>query len=358
MPRLLIAASGTGGHLYPALVIAESLPVDWDVFWLGVPDRLETRLIPKKFKLKTIRVGGIQSRGIRKLLDLARLFASTASVFKILREQKIQIIFTTGGYISAPAILAAKLLRIPVILHESNAIPGRVTRLLGRFCKLVALGLPVSSNHLNGCRLLVSGTPVRSSFSEKQALPKWVPSGVGPLIVVIGGSQGAKGLNHMIREIAPQFLNRGCRIVHLTGQNDESLPKLDHLNFAEKIFSDEIPSLFQHADLVISRAGAGALSELAICQTPAILVPFPRAKDLHQDANALCAAEVGGALIVHEGKFSKIALEKSLDRLLKPSLISGHLFNPLLKRMGENMQKLALKNSKEILVDQLLRLVK
>ena len=142
MTRLLIAASGTGGHLFPALAVAEALPPDWSIHWLGVPDRLERELVPSRFPLHTVRAGGLQGRGLKKLWQLLRLLAATGTVRRLIRREGVDLVFSTGGYIAAPAILAARWCGVPVVLHESNAVPGRVTRLLGRLCSQVALGLP------------------------------------------------------------------------------------------------------------------------------------------------------------------------------------------------------------------------
>ena len=131
MTRLLIAASGTGGHLFPAIAVAETLPLKWKIRWIGVPDRLETEIVPKRYRLITIKVGGLQGSLFSKLIQLIRLLAASYQVQKIILREGIEILFTTGGYIAAPAIIAARLCGIPVVLHEANAIPGRVTKILG-----------------------------------------------------------------------------------------------------------------------------------------------------------------------------------------------------------------------------------
>ena len=148
MTRLLIAASGTGGHLFPALAVAEVVEADGLVRWLGVPDRLETSLVPERFSLITVKAGGLQGRGLKKIVQLFRLVLAIVSVRRVIKRESIEAVFTTGGYIAAPAILAARWCGIPVVLHESNAMPGRVTRLLGRLCSAVAIGLHLSLIHI------------------------------------------------------------------------------------------------------------------------------------------------------------------------------------------------------------------
>ena len=180
MPRLLIAASGTGGHLFPALAVADAMPADWSIQWLGVPDRMERQLVPSRYPLQTVRAGGLQGRGLSKLWNLVQLLRASGSVRRIIRREGIEAVFTSGGYIAAPAILAARWSGVPVVLHESNAVPGKVTRLLGWLCSRVAVGLPQAAARLPRCRPVVTGTPVRQAFLEPAPLPTWAPLGRAP----------------------------------------------------------------------------------------------------------------------------------------------------------------------------------
>ncbi|MCB4428254.1 undecaprenyldiphospho-muramoylpentapeptide beta-N-acetylglucosaminyltransferase [Synechococcus sp. MU1643] len=357
MTRLLIAASGTGGHLFPALAVAEAVEEQWLVRWVGVPDRLETQLVPEHFGLVCVNAGGLQGRGLTKLLQLLRLLLASVSVRRVIRRNEIDVVFTTGGYIAAPAILAARWCGIPVVLHESNAIPGRVTRLLGRFCSAVAIGIPAAAKRIPSSQPVLTGTPVRSSFLAPQPLPSWVPAGEGPLLVVMGGSQGAVGLNRMVRAAVPALLKQGCRVVHLTGDNDPDIEQLRHPQLVERRFSNEIPGLLQHADLVISRAGAGSLSELAVCRTPAVLVPFPQAADQHQEANAACAASFGAAVIVHQHEPNQPVLLNTVERLLATRLGQDKAAPDLLAQMREGMQALAERDAERQLAALLQTLV-
>ena len=345
MPRLLIAASGTGGHLFPALAVADAMPAGWSVQWLGVPDRLETQLVPRRYPLHTVRAGGLQGRGLRKLLNLLQLLQATRSVRRLIRREQIQAVFTSGGYIAAPAILAARWCGVPVVLHESNAVPGKVTRLLGRFCTQVAVGLPQAAARLPRCRPVVTGTPVRQAFLEPAPLPAWVPAGPGPLLLVMGGSQGAVGLNRMVRPLLARLSAAGVRVVHLTGSNDPESGQALPEGVVERPFSDDIPGLLQHADLAVSRSGAGALSELAVCRTPAVLVPYPAAADRHQDANAAAAAELGAAVIVWQHPPGEPALEQALWRLLGPRLRGAAASRDPLVAMAAAMEELAVREA-------------
>ncbi len=350
MTKLLIAASGTGGHIYPALSVLEALPESWNISWLGVEDRLEQAVLPKEYELITIPVHAIQAKGIGRYLQLIKLLFAIFLVARLIRTKNIDIVFTTGGYISAPSIIASKLCGVPVILHESNAFPGKVTRLLGRFCDQVALGLPVAEGYLRNCKLTLTGTPVRAEFLLPNSFPSWAPRGSTPLIVVMGGSQGAIGLNRMVRMVLPALLNKGYRVVHIIGTNDNPAG-INNPNFVEKIFTEDVSGLLQHADLVISRSGAGALSELAVCKTPAILIPYPYAADNHQDFNASYVAQFGGALIIHENVSGEQTLLNSIVRLLDKHSYVNDQGTTLLNKMSEGMGNIAFRDAHLGLVD-------
>ena len=213
-----------------------------------------------------------------------------------------------------------------------------------------------AADSISGSQPVLTGTPVRSSFLAPQPLPSWVPSGEGPLLVVMGGSQGAVGLNRMVRAILPKLLNQGCRVVHLTGGNDPEINQLQHPNLAERRFSDDIPGLLQHADLAISRAGAGSLSELAVCGTPSVLVPFPQAADRHQDANAACAASFGAAVIVHQHDPEDPVLATTIQRLLGTRLGQPDADAQLLLQMQQGMAELAERDANQQLAGLLQQL--
>ncbi|NER00023.1 MAG: UDP-N-acetylglucosamine--N-acetylmuramyl-(pentapeptide) pyrophosphoryl-undecaprenol N-acetylglucosamine transferase, partial [Cyanothece sp. SIO2G6] len=166
--RLLIAASGTGGHLFPAIATASQLtsgPAEVEIEWLGVPDRLETQLVPRQYPLHTIKVQGFQKPlGLNTFRTAGRLVAAILEVRRLLKTQKFDGVLTTGGYIAGPSILAARSLGLPTILHESNALPGKVTRWLSPWCSQVAIGFDAAASYLPKAVTFCVGTPVRPEF--------------------------------------------------------------------------------------------------------------------------------------------------------------------------------------------------
>jgi UDP-N-acetylglucosamine--N-acetylmuramyl-(pentapeptide) pyrophosphoryl-undecaprenol N-acetylglucosamine transferase len=336
--RLMIAASGTGGHLFPALAVAEQLP-NYQIEWLGVPNRLEQTLVPQAYPLHTIAVEGFQTRFSGKTVKI--LWGLISSVFKVqrlLKELKIDILLTTGGYIAGPAILAARLQGIPVILHESNFLPGKVTRFFSRWCDMVALGFQGSATYLPQAKTIYVSTPVRSQFRTPQELTLPIPPDV-PLIVIFGGSQGAVAINQLIRQCAPQWLEIGAYIVHLTGDKDPEADSLQHPHYFSCPFYENMAGLLQRANLAISRSGSGSLTELAVTNTPAILIPYPYAAEDHQTYNAKVFADAGAAYLYTQNQLTpQILATVGLDLLQSPDK---------LEKMRENMAALAVIDSAE-----------
>jgi UDP-N-acetylglucosamine--N-acetylmuramyl-(pentapeptide) pyrophosphoryl-undecaprenol N-acetylglucosamine transferase len=313
---LLIAASGTGGHVFPALAVAEQLQ-DCQIEWLGVPDRLEQRLVPDCYPLHAIAIAGFQKRlGLNTLKILWRSLAAIFQVKRLLKERQIDLVFTTGGYIAGPAILAARWHGIPAIIHESNFIPGKVTRWFSPLCQSVAIGFQGTAQYLPRRRTLWVNTPVRSQFREPQPLDLPIPDGV-PLIVVVGGSQGAVSVNQLVRQCAPAWLAAGAAIVHLTGDKDAEANSLQHPRYFSLPFYENMAGLLQRADLAIARSGSGTLTELAVTRTPAILIPYPFAAEDHQAYNAQVFADAGAAYVYRQASLTPDLLERRVLELLR-----------------------------------------
>ncbi len=341
--RLLIAASGTGGHLFPAIALAEQLP-DYQIEWLGVPNRLETSLVPSQYPLNTIEIEGIQERfGLGTLRILGKFSRSILQVRRLLKQGKFQGVFTTGGYIAAPAVIAARSLGLPAILHEANAIPGKVTRALSPWCSVVALGFEPAAKYLPPRKTIYTSTPVRSQFQvgaidRLPPLDLPIPEDV-PLILVVGGSQGAVAVNKLVRQCAIAMFDAGAWMVHLTGNNDPEVDSLKHPQYFALPFYDNMARLLQRANLVIGRAGAGTVTELAITRKPAIFIPLPTAAEDHQFYNAQVLASVGAALVFRQAQLTPQLLETQVLSLLRSPA--------QLKQMGEKAGAIAVADSAE-----------
>ncbi|MDV3350915.1 undecaprenyldiphospho-muramoylpentapeptide beta-N-acetylglucosaminyltransferase [Leptolyngbyaceae cyanobacterium CCMR0082] len=317
--KLLIAASGTGGHLFPAIATAEHLtgPIEW----LGVPDRLETELVPACYPLHTVRMGGVQGKlGLGTIKLFVQFAQATLATRRLLQRGNFKGVFTTGGYIAAPAIIAARSLGLPTVLHESNAMPGKVTRWLSRLCSIVAIGFKETRQYLpKQAQTVWVGTPVRSQFltdSHASLQDFSIPDNV-PLIVVIGGSQGAVAVNKLVRAAAPAWLEQGAWVIHQTGNNDPDTETLNHPQYIHRPFFKNVAALFKRSTLVISRAGAGTLTELAMTHTPSVLIPYPFAADDHQAYNANAFGTVGASKVYRQSDLDGDTLQKWVLALLE-----------------------------------------
>ena len=235
-PRILIAASGTGGHLFPAIALAQQLS-DCEIEWLGTSNRMETRLVPQDYPLNTITVEGFQQKfSLKTLKIIAAFIRAIFQTHKLIKEHQIDAVFTTGGYIAAPAIIAAHLQKKPAVIHESNYIPGKVTKLLSRWCDVVALGFAGTSQYLSQAKTTHVSTPVRSQFLSPQPLDFDIPDDA-IVILVVGGSQGAVAINKLVRDAAPAWLELGAYIIHLTGENDPDVNHLQHPHYISRPFA-------------------------------------------------------------------------------------------------------------------------
>ena len=341
-PRLLVAASGTGGHLFPAIALAQQLP-HYHIEWLGTTNRLETSLVPEDYPLNTIPIEGFQNKLSLKTLKICSSFLT--SIFqtqKLIKQHQIDAVFTTGGYIAAPAILAAKLQQKPAIIHESNYIPGKVTKFLSRRCNVVALGFAGTAQYLPQSKTVCVGTPVRSQFLTPQPLDLDIPD-EAMMIIVFGGSQGAVGVNKLVREAAPAWFDLGAYVVHLTGNNDPDARGLEHPNYISLPFYDNMAGLLQRANLAIARAGAGTITELAFTGTPAILIPYPYAAEDHQTYNAKEYKDGGAGVVFQQSELTAEILQQQVNRWLRSP--------EQLQDMANKAKALAVTDSAERLAD-------
>ncbi len=336
--NLLVASSGTGGHIFPALAVSKELENVCNIYWLGVYERLDEDFIPKKYNLITLNIK-TPRKNIFLFYQYIEILMSTFRIMRIIKERKINLVFTTGGYVSAPTIVASKLLRIPVIIHESNLIPGMVTKYFGFLCNYVFLGFKKTNFYLRNCKTIFTGTPLREQFYKSNSLPEWVPKGKGPLLIVMGGSQGAKAINQILYDSLEFLMKKKFRIVHIIGEcNQHPFNFKNTKNYVQKKFTNEIAALIQNCDLVISRSGAGTINELIETEKPSILIPFPYSKNNHQEKNALILAKIGGSILMNQNKISKEVFEDTLERIFRIKTKNGKNYYEILDLMKKNME--------------------
>ena len=334
MKKFLISCGGTGGHLSPGIALAEGLLARGHEARLLISrKKVDARLSEKYPHLRFERMPGTGFAWNPLLLAKCSLSQSQAFWFclRLIRATRPDAIVGFGGFTSAPLVLAARVTGVPSALHESNRVPGRAVRTLGRLASRVYLPPGIRLPGIRGAVTRHVGLPVRREFARQPPAVARGALGLDPnqrLLVVLGGSQGASALNNWARGRAEIFAAEGIQLYVVTGLGKGRDETIDFRSRAGAVvravfapFSDRIAELMSAADLVVSRAGAGTLAELARCETPAILVPYPQAADNHQQANAEYFERHGGGLMIAQtdlGRLQAVVLETlGNERLLR-----------------------------------------
>jgi UDP-N-acetylglucosamine--N-acetylmuramyl-(pentapeptide) pyrophosphoryl-undecaprenol N-acetylglucosamine transferase len=319
--KIMIAAGGTGGHVFPALAVAAHLRTGGhEVVWMGAPDSFESRTVPRHgIAMELVRVQGLRGKGLlRWLAAPARLLGALLQALAALRRQRPNIMLGMGGFASGPGGVAAWLCRRPLVIHEQNAAAGLTNRLLAHLARRVLEAFPGT---FDGARVRTVGNPVRAGFAELPAPAQRIGARGAPgQVLVVGGSQGARVLNEVVPAALarmpaaqrPQVLHQGGRTVALA-----------RAAYAEcgvdgdvREFIDDMASAYAWADLVICRAGASTVAELAAAGCAALLVPYPHAVDDHQTRNGQYLVDAGAALMVPEALLTGELLAEMLGGLL------------------------------------------
>lgn len=318
--RVMILAGGTGGHVYPALAVArELLDGGHDVIWMGTRKGLEARVIPAAgIPVEWLSVAGLRGKGWRGILGAPlMLLRALRQAWVIIRRVRPDVVLGMGGFVSGPGGLMASLQRIPLVLHEQNRVPGTTNQLLAKRAKVVLEAFPGSFKPAVGARC--TGNPLRREIS---GLPSRNTAGLpgNPLkVFVVGGSLGAKVLNETVPE-ALSRLGEPLDIRHQTGaamrEETEARYAGAGLPAAVTAFVEDMAAAYAWADLVICRAGAMTVSELAAAGLPGILVPYPHAIDDHQTRNARFLADSGAAVLIPQAELTPAHLSGVIRDLL------------------------------------------
>ncbi len=321
--RLLLAGGGTGGHLFPAIAIAEQLKQNNQenaVLFVGTRKGLEARLLPELgWPLRTIDMSGWAGLdALARCKALFRMIKGLKQSRLIIKEFRPDVVIGFGGYASVPALLAAKWQKVPYLIHEQNAWPGMANRMLGRWAKRICLSFEDAGRAFPGLFTVVTGNPVRSAMER---CPEINPT--SPVLLVFGGSQGARAINRAIVDSLVQLENwRGnLQILHQSGQADfeEVVSGYREANWQDvdvRPFITDMPAAYAAATLVVCRAGATTLAELTACGRPAILIPFPHATAGHQTENARALASKGAAILIEQHDLLPEQLGQLIDELL------------------------------------------
>lgn len=318
--RVILAGGGTGGHVIPALAIAQQLKKAYtaDLLFIGTPRGMENRLVPAAgFELRLVQVGALKNVSLATRLRTAcNLPLAIIRSRQMLAQFQPDVVIGVGGYASGPAMAAAILRRIPTIAFEPNVVPGFANRVVARWVSAAAVHFQETCRYFPNCR--VTGVPVRAAFFQ---IPQKGPS-TPPTLLVFGGSQGARAINEAMIDSLPQLRERapGLHIVHQTGERDYDrvLAGYEKAGISGEVhkFIDDMPAMFARADLLVCRSGASTVGEITAAGKPAIFVPFPHAADDHQNVNARALERAGAAEVVEESKLKAASLVGTISALI------------------------------------------
>ncbi len=353
---VLIMAGGTGGHIFPALAVANTIQKDGvPIVWLGTEKGLESKIIPQQgIDIEYIKIGGLRGKGALSLLlaPFKIIYALLQAVI-VIRRVKPRSVLGMGGYVTGPGGVAAWLLGIPLYIHEQNAVAGLTNKILARIAKKVFEAFPGSFYQQQ--KITCTGNPVRKEFfAVKQVEDRLAGREGQPNILILGGSLGAKVLNEVVPEsIAKMAEETRPNIRHQAGEKTISLAQQQYEAVGVKAdvvtFIDDMAQAFEWADMIICRAGALTISEIAVVGVPAILVPFPHAVDDHQTQNARYLSAAGAAVLIPQDRLNADSLYKELVKLMQDK--------KLRIKMAKKAKELARESAAEIVAEQCLEIV-
>jgi UDP-N-acetylglucosamine--N-acetylmuramyl-(pentapeptide) pyrophosphoryl-undecaprenol N-acetylglucosamine transferase len=355
--RVIISGGGTGGHLFPGIAVGRELKKRCSkvsILFITGKREMEHKIISEAgFGFKSIDVEGLMGK---RLLGLTKTFykviLASAQSFFIIKDFRPQLVFGLGGYTSGPVCLMALLFRVPTVLHEQNSLPGLTNRILSPFVKRVFISFEETRRYLRRGKLFLSGNPIRMELLQPIKQPRIDKRFV---ILVMGGSQGAKRLNDavisMIKELKEQ--DAVPFLIHQTGKADLKRVVREYemlgIDVEVSAFIEDMRSAYSRADLIICRAGATTVAELAALGKPSILIPYPYASHGHQEINAMTLVKVGGADIILERYLDSKALTDKVFRYMKN--------RNELKKMSEIAFRTAKRKAREVITEELLKIV-
>lgn len=367
--KVLVAAGGTGGHIYPGVAIAKYIMMknpDSQILFAGTNKGLEKDLIPKEgFAIKLIRVRGFKRKlSLDTVKTVKEMFLGLKDARKIVKEFKPDIVIGTGGYVCGPVLLAACQRKIPTIIHEQNAFPGITNRILSGFVDRVAVSFEEAKDYLKDHnKIFLSGNPIRSDFRESNR-PKARQKLNIPLnsttIIATGGSQGALSINQSMVELIKRYKDHSkVHIVHITGKNqyqnvmdlieEEGIDISLYKNIQIVPYSFDMPNLFKASDLIIARAGAMTVSEICAVGRASILIPYPHATGNHQEFNARVITDKGGGALILDKDLNGETLYKTVSEIVKDK--------EKLKAMEKVSSNLGILNGDEIIYNEIEKLL-
>ena len=370
--KVIIAAAGTGGHINPGIAIANRIKKDnknCQITFIGTNRGLENDLVPKAgYDLKTIEAYGINRKiNIQNIKNMFKTLKGYKDTKKIVKELKPDIVIGTGGYICGPVLKAAQSLNIPTVLHESNAFPGAAVKLLCKRTDLVLAGFEDTKKRLpKAKKVVVTGTPTKVkelhfTKQQKDELSKQLDLRNDlPIVLIFGGSQGAKSINTALIEIIKNKLNENYQVIWATGpkqydivknilkENSININKIEKMKILPYIYNmEEIMNL---SDIIIARSGAMTITEISKLGKPAIFIPFPFATENHQEYNARVLEKANAAKIILDKELTYDKLNTMIETMIEDK--------ENLSKMGEKAKKTSIDNVEDRIYEEIMKIIK
>lgn len=368
--RIVLTGGGTGGHLVPLITVARKIKEknpDCDFLFIGPKGKLENEIMENAgVRIKKVMVG--KFRRYFSFLNVVDFFKVPIGIIQALFHLLVYMpdaVFSKGGYASFPVVLASWFYRIPVLIHESDANPGMANSMLAKFSKRVAVSYPQAKIYFPESQVVLTGNPVREDINKgdaQKARDMFSLTDIKKVIFVMGGSQGARFINNKLINILPRLLHK-YQVIHQTGENN--FEEVKHLAAAEAgikvghggegycpvpFIGEEMKDIFAAADLVISRAGANSISEIAANGKPAILIPLENAANNHQRMNAYALAKNGGCIVLEENNLGEHMLIEKIEEIMNNE--------ELRMKLSKNIQAFYHADATERIADGILGMIK
>lgn len=360
-PRVLVSGGGTGGHIFPALSIAEELKsrLDAEILFVGAENRMEMTRVPEAgYKIIGLPVAGFdRKRPWKNFSVISKLLKSMGKARKIIRDFKPEIVIGVGGYASGPVLKAAQQAGLPTLIQEQNSYAGVTNKLLAKKADAICVAYDNMDKFFPASKIIKTGNPIRQrllseGMTRKEALESFGLSSDRKTLLVVGGSLGALTINESLEKGIKKLVDHGIQVIWQTGKNfgNRGVEAAKGLKgVVVTPFISDMASAYRGADLVISRAGAASISELQALGKPVILVPSPNVAEDHQTHNALALSQRGAAILVKDEE----ARETLVDRAI--SLISN---NENLKEMSQKISEMAITDSARRIGDEVEKILK
>ena len=352
--KILVAAGGTGGHIYPALALIEkfkSKNKNTQVIYIGTTNRMEKDIVPKlNIEYKAIEIYGFTKNIIKDFKDVYLIIKDVKILKKLMKEYKPDIVLSIGGYVTYPVIKAAKSLNIPIFMHEQNAIPGKVNKMTEKDVNLIGVSFKESLKHFKNKNAFYSGNPVGERALNIKKINK---KDIGldekkKLVVIVAGSLGSKSMSRKLKEYLKLVEDKSYQVLYITGKivYDEFIKDKYANNIKIVPYFENLPGILKSADLIITRAGASTIAEIESLRLPAIFIPSPYVANNHQYYNALSIQKAKAGELIEESNLEASALSNLVDKMLKyPDIYK------------DNLNKLAKDDASEIIYNKIMEVL-